>query len=67
MWLRVAGEPGVLGAEAPLNVGEQRFVAGDRVLNAPGIVVGAGEVVAGGERVGVLGTEAPLNSASSGW
>ena len=51
---------GVLGAEDPLAVGEQRLVDRDRVVDAPRRPIGEGEVVAGAERVGVLGAEDPL-------
>ena len=50
----------MLGAEHALEVGEQRLEDRDRVLRAPGGLVGVGEVAAGRERVGVLGAEDPL-------
>ena len=50
----------MLGAEDPLVVGEQRLVDRDRLLNAPGALVGGCEIVAGGERAGMRGAENPL-------
>jgi hypothetical protein len=50
----------VLAAEDPLLLGEQRLVDRDRLTYAPGVPVGAGERLAGAERVGVLGAEDPL-------
>jgi hypothetical protein len=57
---------GVLGAEDPLAVGEQRLEDRDRLRHMSGVPVGEREVVAGRERVGVLGTEEPLKVLSSG-
>ena len=51
---------GVLGAEDPLGVGEQRLVDRDRLGHASGVLVGDGEVVVGGERAAMRWAEDPL-------
>ena len=50
----------MVGAEDPLAVGEGLLVQGDGPVQLPGRLVGAGEVVAGGQGVGVVGAEDPL-------
>ena len=50
----------MLRTEDPLAVGEQRLEDRDRVLRATGSLVGAREVAAGEQRVGVLAAEDPL-------
>ena len=50
----------MVGAEHPLAVGKGLLGERDRPGQLPRRLVGAGEVVAGGERAGVVGAEHPL-------
>jgi hypothetical protein len=50
----------VVGAEDPDAVGEGLLVQGDGPAQVPGVLVGADEVVAGGQGVGVVVAEDPL-------
>lgn len=47
-------------AQDPLAVGEGALVQGDRLIGAARGLVGDGEVVAGGQRVGVIGAKGPV-------
>ena len=52
----------MVGAELRLPQLERRLVQRDRLGGAAGALVGLGEVVAAGERVGVVGPELRLQS-----
>ena len=50
----------MIGAQDPLPVGECLLIDRDGPTEVPGRLVGEGQVVAGGEGVGVVGAQHPL-------
>ena len=50
----------MVGAQDPLAVGEGPLVQRDGLVQAPRRLIGAGEVVAGGQGIGVVGAQDPL-------
>ena len=50
----------MVGAQHPLAIGEGPLEQWDRLVQPPRRLVGASEVVAGGQGVGVVGAQHPL-------